>query len=341
MLRVLGDKLELREFAVFGALAFARNGRLPDDLEQRSIIVEMQRRRADEQLAELREDRIEPLHKVARMCARWAEDNAAYVADCEPDMGELINRNADNWRVLFAIAKMIGADWPERIRDSAAVLTPRESESIGPMLLADIKAIFADKNTGRLASAEICEALAAMEGRPWAEWRVKNASPKPISQNQLARLLKDFHVYPENIYTGGARRPKGYLLERFAEAFSRFLEPQGVNEPLNRYTADEMGTSDAFRTAQPEFGVADQKCKKPASNGRCSGLADQNGEDGSAQVNGESCPPVCEHCGSPDRPDEPVLLCGANGRQYLLHAHCQDEWLGDGLDIPVFLRRNQ
>jgi putative DNA primase/helicase len=46
VLRVLGDKLELREFAVFGALAFARNGRLPDDLEQRSIIVEMQRRRA-------------------------------------------------------------------------------------------------------------------------------------------------------------------------------------------------------------------------------------------------------------------------------------------------------
>jgi hypothetical protein len=197
-------------------------------------------------------------------------------------MGELINRNADNWRVLFAIAEMIGADWPERIRDSASTLTPRESESIGPMLLSDMRAIFADKNTDRLASAEICEALAAMEGRPWAEWRVKNASPKPISQNQLARLLKDFHVHPENIYTGGAKRPKGYLLERFAEAFSRFLEPEGVNEPLNRYNADEIRTSSAFRTAQPESGVADQKCEKPASNGRCSGLAVQNGDKGSA-----------------------------------------------------------
>jgi hypothetical protein len=36
--RVLGEKLELREFSVFGAMAFARNGKLPDDLEQRSII---------------------------------------------------------------------------------------------------------------------------------------------------------------------------------------------------------------------------------------------------------------------------------------------------------------
>src|SRR5262245_2963511 len=71
VLRVLGDKLELREFAVFGAVAFARNGRLPDDLEQRSIVIEMQRRRADEPLADLREDQCDSLHRVARMCARW------------------------------------------------------------------------------------------------------------------------------------------------------------------------------------------------------------------------------------------------------------------------------
>ncbi|MFY9839411.1 MAG: hypothetical protein WAK55_23635, partial [Xanthobacteraceae bacterium] len=41
VLRVLGDKQELREFSVFGAVAFAANGRLPDDLEQRSIVIEM------------------------------------------------------------------------------------------------------------------------------------------------------------------------------------------------------------------------------------------------------------------------------------------------------------
>jgi hypothetical protein len=46
VLRVLGDKLELREFAIYGPVAFARNGRLPDDLGQRSIVVELKRRRA-------------------------------------------------------------------------------------------------------------------------------------------------------------------------------------------------------------------------------------------------------------------------------------------------------
>src|SRR4029453_19345204 len=107
-------------------------------------------------------------------------DNASLLADCDPDMGELINRNADNWRPLFAIADMIGADWPERIREAAALLTPRESESTGPMMLREIKSVFDETATDRLASAEICEALVAMEHRPWAEWRAtKGASAKP------------------------------------------------------------------------------------------------------------------------------------------------------------------
>ena len=84
----------------------------------------------------------ESLQRIARMCARWAEDHGNEVADCDPDMGALINRDADNWRPLFTIADMIGADWPERIREAAVALTPRESESTGPMLLGDIKTMF-------------------------------------------------------------------------------------------------------------------------------------------------------------------------------------------------------
>ena len=141
VLRVLGEKQELREFSVFGAMAFARNGRLPDDLEQRSIVIEMQRRRADESLAELRDDRSELLQQIANMCARWADDNASIVADADPDM-EMINRNRDNWRPLFSIADVIGEDWPDRVREAAAALAPRESETFGVMLLADIKMLF-------------------------------------------------------------------------------------------------------------------------------------------------------------------------------------------------------
>jgi hypothetical protein len=327
VLRVLGEKLELREFAVFGAVAFARNGRLPDDLEQRSIIIEMQRRRADEQLTELREDRAESLHRAARMCVRWAEDNAAYVADCEPDMGELINRDADNWRVLFTIADMVGADWPERIKDAAAVLAPRESESTGPLLLGDIRTAFDEKNTDRLASAELCQALAGMEARPWAEWRAsKNASPKPITPNQLFRLLKPFGIAPETIRVGG-RTPKGYHRHQFGDAWDRYLASEGVSEPQQRNKCDEIRTSDTFQSATPESDVAFRKCEKPNNDGLCCAVADQNGENGSDAQSEELYPPVCEYCGGPEKPNAPVLLCSLRGRQYLMHWRCQREWM--------------
>jgi hypothetical protein len=191
---VLGDKLELREFAIFGAVAFARNGSLPDDLEQRSIVIRLQRRRPDEPLSE---HRCESLRNTARMAARWAEDMGDIIRSHDPDMGGLINRVADNWRPLFAIADAIGSDWPERARAAAAALAPRESDSTRTMLLADIKAIW---------SEELAEALAAMEGRPWAEF---GKARKPITKNQLAGLLDDFHIKPENVRVGDKVK-KGY-----------------------------------------------------------------------------------------------------------------------------------
>src|SRR5262249_25884859 len=119
VLRVLGEKLELREFSVFSAVAFARNGKLPDDLEQRSIVIEMHRRKADEPISELRAEQCASLERIARMAARWADENAELVKDADPDMGGLFNRIADNWRPLFAIADAIGGGRPGRLPDQA------------------------------------------------------------------------------------------------------------------------------------------------------------------------------------------------------------------------------
>lgn len=81
-------------------------------------------------------------------------------------MGALINRVADNWRPPFAIADAIGGDWPERIRQAAAALTPTDTETIGPMLLADIRGIFDDMGTDRIKSEVLAERLVEMEADP-------------------------------------------------------------------------------------------------------------------------------------------------------------------------------
>jgi hypothetical protein len=323
VLRVHGDHLELREFSVFAAAAFARNGQLPDDLEQRSIVIEMQRRRPDEALAELRDDRCDALHDIARMCARWADDNANQFDGLEPDMDGLINRTADNWRPLFAIADVIGPDWPERARKAAAVLAPRETQSTGTQLLADIRAAFDEKKADRLSSEEICETLATIEGKPWAEF---GKARKPISRNQLARLLNDFHIKPDNVRIG-TRVPKGYLRQQFEGAWQRYLTPLGVPEALQCYKPTAAGTSEPFPNATPKTDVADEKCEKPPSNGHCSGVAVQNGDNAPLRV--------CGQCGGSD---DGTLSEHEDG--IWLHPECIRFWSSDSnLEIPGFLDR--
>ena|SRR5262245_29831711 len=90
---------------------------------------------------------------------------------------------------------------------------PRDSDSTGPLVLADIKTVFGDRSTDRLWSTTICDGLTEMEGRPWSEWRAsKTAEPGPLTKNQLARLLRPFGIRPETIRIGEDRRSLDYLV---------------------------------------------------------------------------------------------------------------------------------
>jgi Protein of unknown function (DUF3631) len=335
VLRVLGDKFELCEFSIFGAVAFARNGKLPDDLEQRSIVIELQRRRANEQLSELRDDRAEDLRDLARMCARWTDDCGAEVGVADPDMGGLINRTADNWRPLFAIADKIGSDWPVRIREAAAALAPRESDSIGPVLLADIRAALDGKATDRLASADLCEALAAMEGHPWPEY---GRTGKPITPNQLAKLLRPFGIVTNLTIRLGSKTAKGYSRHQFEELWVRYLAPEGVNDRSHSNNADEMGTSVTFQRVTAESDVTDGKCEKPPSNGHCYRVTDENPENAPSRDDTTVEGHRCAQCGE-DGADVDALGDGSAW----VHRRCEEDWLFDhpdaGLTIPPDLRR--
>lgn len=102
--------------------------------------------------------------------------------------------------------------------------------------LVDIKGVFDDQKTDKLSSADVCEALTVMEGRPWADWKGKALSP-----NQLVRPLKPFGVTPEKVRFGN-KVPKGHLRQQFEGLWKRYLPGRGVHEPLQRYNTDEMGT---------------------------------------------------------------------------------------------------
>ena len=143
-------------------------GRLPDTLEDRSVSIALRRRRQTEKVQQFRGDRAHDLNQLARKIARWCDDNRQSLAASDPNTGVLVNRSADNWRPLLSIADIAGGDWPALARTVAEAA--KQDQSKRTMVLSDIREIFASRpGADTLPSAELAEALGAMENRPWAE----------------------------------------------------------------------------------------------------------------------------------------------------------------------------
>ena len=121
-LRNVGDDHEPRQFSTYSALAIAAIGNaLPDTTADRSIEVNLKRRKPDEAIKPFRLNRTGHLDVLARRIRRWVEDNGERIGQTEPAMPDSVfNRDADNWHPLLAIAEAAGGDWPERARAAAA-----------------------------------------------------------------------------------------------------------------------------------------------------------------------------------------------------------------------------
>ncbi len=216
---------------------------------------------------------------MIRQCARWANDNQQALEKLNPDIpAELHDRAADNWQPLLAIADLAGGDWPERAREAAKALTDTEGDddSIGVMLLADIRQIFEGKTEDRISSKELAEILGEMHDRPWSEWKSGRAVTKPITQNQLARLLNPFGITPKGVRFG-QKTPRGYYRDDFEDAFSRYLPPPGeADRGVQSATLQQhRKTSDVYdsQSATEKSGVADQSPPEPLKNKACGGVA--------------------------------------------------------------------
>jgi len=227
VIRTVGDKHEPRGFSTCCPLAIALIGKLPDTLQDRSVVISLRRRLQDEVITQFRADRTDELKQLARKIRRWTDDNRGALIGAEPDMPPaLFNRVADNWRPLLAIADAVGGEWPEKARKAAIELSARnDTTSFRTLLLTDIKTVFEVCNADKVSSQEIADKLAAMEGHPWAEL----SRGRPITTNALARLLKPFGIIPSMIRIG-SNTIRGYTRDQFADAWGRYLSSDTLNQ---------------------------------------------------------------------------------------------------------------
>lgn len=268
VIRTTGDDYEPKKFTTWCPKAIAAIGKLPPTLMDRAIVIPLRRKRPDETVERLRLDKLNS--DLDRKCARWAADHFETLKQSDPDVPDTLNDRAqDNWRPLIAIAELAGGDWQDRARKAAVTLTGCEddSEGAGVMLLADIRELFELQQTERLLSADVVNALIEMEHRPWPEWK----QGKPLTARQMARLLKPFDIQPKTLRTETARG-KGYELQDFEDAFSRYL-PLLIGDSVTTLQNKAFAEN---RSVTPEILVTDRKAGKPPETLRCHRVTDQN-----------------------------------------------------------------
>jgi putative DNA primase/helicase len=270
-----GGGFEPRQFSTWATLLLSGIGDLPDTVRDRSIEIEMVRKRLEEKVLRLRRRDGLDLNVLGRKSARWARDNLDTLRDATPQIPSgLSDRAADGWEPLFAIADLAGGDWPLRARQAALALSgehAKEDGNTATQLLIDIHAVF---TTDKIKSETLVERLVALEGHEWAEY---GPNGKPITQNKLARLLKPYKIRPKSIRFGPAKEDtaKGYELAQFSDVFERYL-PDSYNQTVTPSQPNETGAFRESQSVTPSSDVTDEKAQNASNSSVCDGVTDES-----------------------------------------------------------------
>jgi putative DNA primase/helicase len=252
-----------QRFSTWAPKAIATIRALADTLEDRAVIVTLQRKSKVAKVERLRRRDSAEFATLRSQAARWAADNFNKLTDPDPSIPDALNdRAADNWRPLLAIADLAGGTWARRARDAACLLSGHDSTSANVELLADIRTAFGDLDVIR--SADLVDKLTADPERPWVEWR----HGRPLTQKQLGGLLRPFSITSETVSAPGFKDAKGYKRAHLEEAWAVYcpgqntsLSPEGTSEASKRRNADETGTTGDFRSVADTSGDASKNGK--------------------------------------------------------------------------------
>jgi putative DNA primase/helicase len=232
VLRCIGDEKTPHVFPTFCPKALGMKGRkLPDTTLSRCIDVELKRKRPDEVAEHFRSLDDKDLQELRSQALRWSIENGESLKGVEPEMPNgFDNRLGDNFRLILAIADLARGEWPDMAREAARVLTNTiDSASINVRLLIAIKEIFGEvfreaKRTDFIGSGELERKLGADPNSEWAEFK----RDKPISQNQIARLLKWFGIAPDH---NDEKTARGYHRWKFEDAWGRYVPENDFSKP--------------------------------------------------------------------------------------------------------------
>jgi putative DNA primase/helicase len=197
VLRCVGEDSIPTPFRTWCPKVIALIGQLPDTLQDRSIVITLRRKLANEHVERFNRRHHEQLRELRAKAARFANDHLEGLRAADPKMpAELNDRAQDAWRPLLAIADAAGGIWPEKARHAAVSLSGKaegeDDTSSGVMLLKHCYEAFQKLKLERLPSTNLVENLNNNELWPWSDWR----RGKGISARGVARMLGRFGIEP-------------------------------------------------------------------------------------------------------------------------------------------------
>jgi uncharacterized protein DUF3631 len=204
---------------------------LPEPLISRSIVIELWKMKLGETVEKvdpLNPELIDEFKTLRRKLRRWTDDHADTLKAARPAMPTaFINRPADIWILAWAIADTAGADWAQQARDAAERLS--EERIVEPSwlerLVSEFWTLFVEppdkeKVLDRIPSEDLAKRLTADHLSIWNDY----GRGHPVTQREIAALLRKLHVHPRGISIG-KRRVKGYYAGDFfqKQVFERIL----------------------------------------------------------------------------------------------------------------------
>ena len=281
VIRCHPDTREPELFSTFAPKVVAMKGRnLPDTTLSRAIIITMKPRRAsnpNEHAADFNHCDNETFVRLRSQLMRWTGDNAEAVGAATPEIPSgFHNRRRANWVPLLAIAEAGGGEWKTAAWTAARAIeavADTFDPSIGVELLRAVKGAFEARGTDRITSAGLITDLVADETAPWATYN----KGKPISQRQVAGLLKPYGIKPKTIRLDDGGYPKGYLLEWFTDVFERFCTSSSPQTPNSSATSSTDLFSQDFSTSTSPPTPPHVEVGKPFDNNVVEDVADKNG----------------------------------------------------------------
>jgi putative DNA primase/helicase len=209
-------------FRVYGPKVLACIGRLPDTLQDRSIVINLRRKTPEEHVEPL------PLHPESfygsthSKILRLMQDLKPLIAASNPTLPAGLNdRAADNWRPLLQIAEALGPEWLSIAMQTAVKISRMaDIDSVDPaeQLIRDIKGIFDQVHGATFLTAdELHTRLLDIDAGLWAEFE----RGQPLTRARLGRMLTPFGIH-SRVQRIGPRVVRAYHREDFADAFRRY-----------------------------------------------------------------------------------------------------------------------